>query len=241
MKKISKPRHRPSKEQISRTAEKIQRVIVGTLLRKLRQLDLKAGEFETFFRGLLAESDTALAIVSYSYIDDRLRGLFSEVVNPEIRGGAETLLGPMGPLGTSSSRIQMAAALYWINKTTYLNLHSIRKVRNDFAHKPSSRTFTEKQISSLISSMVPVEEALLQAANLDGKVSLTNRQRFFLRTMLTCQRMIVEVACAPHAIRMGLSPFSALEVEWRRVPEPIREMQRASVRLLYACVNLNGN
>jgi hypothetical protein len=175
-----------------------------------------------------------LAIVGWSYIDDRLRDLFCQAMNPDITRGSESLFEALGPLASSSSRIQMAAALYWLNKPTYLNLHLIRKIRNEFAHKPFCRTFEEKRISSLVTSMAAPEDAALN--RLSGQRPVTGRQRFFLRTMMTCQRMIAEMVSAPHAIRSGLSPFSALSVGWDSLPEGIKDLIRATAKLCFECL-----
>jgi DNA-binding MltR family transcriptional regulator len=215
-----------SEEEVAKVAGQIRGVVLKALIEQLNDVDLKTKEFERFFRGLMDASDTVMAIVSYSYIDDRLRDLFSQAVNPEIRGGSESLFEINGPLAASSARIQMAAALYWLERKTYLNLHSIRKIRNEFAHKPFARNFGDKRIAGLVSAMVPMEHVALKVVNLDEEAPLTDKQRFFLRTMLTCQGMIIEMVTAPQALRMGLSPSSTSEVDWDELPESIKELYR---------------
>ena len=231
----------PSAEsELAQIASRLEGAVVDTLLDKLRTVDLKVEEFEEFFRGLLPQSDTVIAIVGSSYLDDRLRQLFTQAVNSEISGGTKKLLGAFGPLGTFDARIQVGGAMYWLAKDTYLSLHLIRKIRNEFAHKPFARTFDEDRISELVASMTSTKEGILLndlPERLRHHLPLTNRQRFFVRTVLAGSAMITEMCSAPYATRMGLDPVAALRVEWDRAPKAFNELSCSTVKLVYECIS----
>lgn len=46
------------------------------------------------------------------------------------------MLGPHGPLGTASARINLAHSLTWIAKTTAQDLLLLKNLRNESAHEP---------------------------------------------------------------------------------------------------------
>ena len=84
-----------------------------------------------------------------SYIDERMKDLFTGALNGDIRGGHASLFDTMGPLSTFSARIQMAGTFVLIGKRTYLMLNAIRKIRNEFAHNPFVSGFDDPKIGLL--------------------------------------------------------------------------------------------
>ena len=81
------------------------------LLERVAKRTFDAEEFEAFFLGLSDESDRALAVVAFAYIDEKLRELLLQEINPELPGGPDTLFDPFGPLGSASARMKVAAGL----------------------------------------------------------------------------------------------------------------------------------
>jgi hypothetical protein len=88
---------------------------------------------------LLRESDRAAAVLAPAYLDalleDLLRSFFIE------GDSADQLLGLDRPIGTFSSRIDLAHAVGFVTDDTRHDLHLIRKIRNDFAHKVDLHSF----------------------------------------------------------------------------------------------------
>ena len=199
------------------------------LIKKISSANVDTDEFREFYLSLTTESDRALAIVSFSYIDDKLTGLITKAMNPNISGGLETLFSSTGPLGTSSSRIKLAAALNWISNKTYRDLEILRKIRNEFAHNAFTTDFNNKRISGYISSLDSSEGKILEFVGGEHDLPLVNtlmntRIRFHMRSTLTCHAMISELLTAPSAIRLGLPPFVAIHGGYDKLPDPLKQL-----------------
>lgn len=203
-------------------------------LKALGPIDLAAKEFEEFFIGLQSESDRGLAIVAFSYIDDKLRELLIRNLNPEVVGGAERLCDVLGPLGTANARIELAAALYWINRGTYHDVRLLRKIRNEFAHRPFASTFDEQRVANLVQSLTPLEKPMVEKYSKDCKQygEISTRLLYHVRAALTCHRLVSEVATAPTAQRHGLSPLAAFHEGYEKLPDFVRAHALATSGIL---------
>ena len=188
------------------------------------------------FESLLGESDRALSIVSYAYLDSRLRDLFEAALYKDITGGVESLLGPLRPLGTGSARIQVAAALFWISPSTYKDFNVLRKIRNEFAHNPAASSLNQERVAGLLSSLSRSEDAVLQTVEYPLEVPLTPRKVLYIRTVLVGQRLVCEMATAPRAQRLGLHPHTALHQGFDGLPESLKSVARAASRLVLRCL-----
>lgn len=88
-----------------------------------------------FFVSLDEESDRALPVLAFAFIDTEIERLLREAVNQKVHGGVSRLFGPLGPMGAASTRINMAHALHWLSDDTVHDLHLLRRIRNRFAHQ----------------------------------------------------------------------------------------------------------
>jgi DNA-binding MltR family transcriptional regulator len=203
------------------------------LLESISSQPFDTSDFAPFFHGLEVETERGLAIVSFSYIDEKLKQLMRLEMNKEVTGGLDSLFESFGPLSTASARIKIAAAMFWLSRETYSSLELLRKIRNAFAHRPFITGFDDKHVSGLLASLPRTEERLWRAVPevfpANGELPL--RTRFHVRTVLICSRMISELLSTPKAIRMGLPPGAGLERGFDGLPEPLREFTRASTRV----------
>ncbi len=107
-----------------------------------------------YFDVLLAEfgkeSDRAAVILAASVTDELLRTLLSAYLVPVTSSNDEVFDGANAPLGTFSSRIEMAYRLGLISVKFTRDLHLIRKIRNDFAHNIHGCSFNDARIKSRI-------------------------------------------------------------------------------------------
>lgn len=197
-------------------------------------LELYETELSNFFKSLTAESSRALAVVAFSYIDEKLATLMRQHLNAEISGGLDSLFGGFGPLSTASARIKIAASLRWLSPLTYRHLEIIRKIRNEFAHRPFLDTFDESPVRDFLGQFKPVEKFLWDsmAESLLPYEAVSRRQLFHMRAAMTCARMIEEVATSPKAISMGLSPGALHQDGFEAVPQPFKELVRASLNVV---------
>lgn len=87
----------------------------------------------------------SLVIVGVSRLDEQLRELIRVAArHPKV---AEELLGDDRSLGSFSSRIKLAYALGYLDKTRYQQLTALRKIRNFAAHGSRTIKFSEPPIS----------------------------------------------------------------------------------------------
>jgi len=195
---------------------------------------LYESELLDFFTGLITESPRALAIVAFSYIDEKLATLMRLHMNPDISGGLDSLFKSFGPLSTASGRIKLAASLRWLTPSTYRHLELLRKIRNEFAHGAFLNSFDEAPVRDFLGQFEPLEKALWKsmADRLLPYEDVSRRQLYHIRATLTCARMIEEVTCSPRAISMGLSPVALHEDGFSVVPKPFKELMRASLTVV---------
>ena len=224
-----------SEKTINEVAAALEKDQLDRLFTAVSEIDLREESFKEFFSGLRSESDRALAIVTFAYIDERLRDLFEQALNKEVAGGTASLLEGIAPLSSSNARIQLAAALYWLRPDTYHNLRLLRKIRNDFAHDSTANAFSHRRIAGLLTSMHPIENKIIDAVRsiTEFDRELIDRERFFIRCVTTCQAMITEMASAPIASRMGLPPHALYRRDMKELPLPVQALMRsASIAIL---------
>jgi DNA-binding MltR family transcriptional regulator len=99
-------------------------------------------------RGSLSgESDRGCALMAAAFLDGQLEKLLRQTFVASERI-ADDLLGPSKPIGTFSSRIDLAFMLGFLSEQQRRDLHLIRKIRNDFGHNPSPITFDHPPIAN---------------------------------------------------------------------------------------------
>ena len=85
------------------------------------------------------ESNRAVPILAFSYLDENLRQAMVESMQPMSNSRESDLFGPVGPLGSASARISLSEAMGWLTSATAEDLHRLRRIRNHFAHNPEAR------------------------------------------------------------------------------------------------------
>lgn len=113
----------------------------------IKELNPYFDDVMEFRMSLNAETDRGCALMSAAFLDNWLRNLLNSffVEDERITGD---FLSPNGPLGTFSSRIDLAYLLGLISKKAHRDLHLIRKIRNDFGHKAEPLSFETGYIKS---------------------------------------------------------------------------------------------
>ena len=86
-----------------------------------------------------AELDQALDVILTAYIAS---GKFRD----------DLFMGGSPPLGSFSAKINLARALQLIKEHEYVDLHAIRRIRNEFAHVPDA-TFSNSKIANWASQL----------------------------------------------------------------------------------------
>ena len=95
------------------------------------------GEFNEWLTLAQKLSQRAAAVIASAYVDQELEKVLRGFFIADERASNE-LLGRMRPLADFSARIEAAYALGLISESEYRNLNLIRKIRNEFAHRPGT-------------------------------------------------------------------------------------------------------
>ena len=85
-----------------------------------------------------------------SQLDELLRAVFID--DQKVVGA---LLQSERPLGSFSAKIDMAYSLGLLPAEAYRHLHLIRKIRNEFGHRPEPITFNNPEISNRCRELIP--------------------------------------------------------------------------------------
>lgn len=210
----------------------IQQVIKG-----IAHKDFRLKEFREFFVDLGTESDRALAVIAFTYIEARLEELLSDVLNPEIVGKPRKypVFGYGGPLETAAKRINMAGALYWITPQTFSDLHYLRRIRNAFAHQHKLNRFATARIKSYVSELSPIEAKPLEAIGYHEPLDV--RAQFHLRSVFVAGDMLQQLATAPRAIAQGLPPTAAIAGDYDGMAPVIKDIVHTTVETALAVLD----
>lgn len=88
-----------------------------------------------YFKAFTGESDRGKLLLMTAKIDELLYDLLVNFFKvPRKRKEADRLFGPMGPLGSFASRIEMAYRVGLLSEPTANCLDILREIRNDCAH-----------------------------------------------------------------------------------------------------------
>jgi DNA-binding MltR family transcriptional regulator len=110
-------------------------------------VDERLDEVTEFRLSLNPETDRGCALMAAAYLDSELEQLIRKylVDNETVKS---ELFAHSGPLGSFSSRIDMAYLLGLIGPKGRRDLHLIRKVRNEFGHVARPISFDEPALAS---------------------------------------------------------------------------------------------
>ena len=104
-------------------------------------------DFVPFLDDLNKESARGTVLISASYIENQLGEIISAFLLDD-KSSKKLLEGFAAPLGTFSARTNAAKALGLISAEEYLEIETIRKIRNEFAHNHRI-TFSDPRIVAM--------------------------------------------------------------------------------------------
>jgi hypothetical protein len=110
----------------------------------------------------IEQTDRAAALIAVAYLEERLLAAICArlVRNAKAEAG---LFGRSRPISTLSSRIDLGALIGVYGDEMRRRLHTIREIRNEFAHKPQPRDFNFQKIRMLCENIA--FEARIQIDN----------------------------------------------------------------------------
>jgi DNA-binding MltR family transcriptional regulator len=197
-----------------------------------------------FFVSLDEESDRAIPVLAFAFIDGEIERLLREAVNQKVHGGVSQLFGPLGPMGAASTRINMAHALYWLRDDTVHDLHLLRRIRNRFAHQRiddglrDSETISDlsdhRLLPRIVNALYPDAHNLLTEAesDLDLRVFMTMRTHIVGASALTAWSALGELYVAPTSVRTGIDPLALMDAHSPSAPQGIKDQHDLFRRLM---------
>ena len=110
-------------------------------------------EVMSFRTSITDETDRGAVLMSAAYLDDKLRQLIERrlVQDKKILRRAFEF---NGPLGSFSARIDFAYLLGIVPKNAQRDLHTIRAIRNQFAHYAAPLSYEDEKIKPLCQKLV---------------------------------------------------------------------------------------
>jgi hypothetical protein len=94
-------------------------------------------QFMDFILEFSRESDRAAVVLAAAKLDLTLRELLENALLP-CTTRSDDLFDGMGPLNSFSAKIDLAFRLGLIDSGLAHSIHTVRKLRNDFAHEPGT-------------------------------------------------------------------------------------------------------
>jgi len=102
-------------------------------------------------------SERAAVIVGAAYLDELLTELLTSFMVPDTPKKDKEIFSGNGPLSTFSSKINMCWKLGLISDRERNTLHTIRGIRNDFAHKLTGISLSDNSVKQKIKAIeIPV-------------------------------------------------------------------------------------
>lgn len=145
-------------------------------------------EFIEFRRELTKESDRGCALLAAAHLDFMLETLLRKKLIGN-KKHFDLLFGFTGPVGTFSSRILLSYSMGLISPDDLNDIQIIRKIRNDFGHKPTIIGFDDHNIKDQCNNLklnvygkdaTPRQQFLNSVSSLSGQLegSIRKEKRF---------------------------------------------------------------
>lgn len=118
-------------------------------------------DWKGFYEELQSEKPRAAVIIAAAFMDGWLRQLIANFMVDDAKA-VDDLLGAENnsdcPLSSFSARIKASYCLGLISKDEYDDLNTIRKIRNQFAHRMHDLSFDDEKIVTWCNSLqIPKE------------------------------------------------------------------------------------
>jgi DNA-binding MltR family transcriptional regulator len=150
-------------------------------LRKLSRMAPASPEIEKIMDGLATADDMSVAIIASSLVEVELERLIVSRFKISEPGLTSQLFLNRGPLSDLHSKILIAHALGFITSPMAAELHSLKAIRNAFAHARASITFEHEAVSREIATLKMIKAMRDKG---DGDWEPTNLGSYLLVTRI---------------------------------------------------------
>jgi hypothetical protein len=156
-------------------------------VRKLPTEPIDEAPLLAFIEDFKKESDRAAVIIGAAKLDLLLYQILHKALQP-CTASSDELLDGESALGTFHSRIHMVHRLGLIDDHFARALHLVRRLRNAFAHEPSTSTLDSAshrdRVRELVAPLVPFEPFYIFRANFAGTTTASQDFRSALGLMV---------------------------------------------------------
>ncbi len=217
---------------VERVAEALYNHAVIRARQDASKLDFDIADAIPVFRKLVSETDTGIAIVSAAYFDECLSKLFALHIDKSSQNVFRSITDFNGPLGTFSSRIDMAFGFSLISKKSHQRLNSIRKIRNRFAHTPFHFSFNSEIVKILIQAIDINHKRFVDEIRKSKKIRaktkppsrMTMKEIFLVKSALTLSAVASEMIAFPIA-KINRVPVAAILGDYDNLPENLKDIR----------------
>lgn len=124
---------------------------MSNTIEELINSDLEWKRRYELIKKLGAESERGMTVLVGAELDRALELVLHAYLVPG-KARKELFAGNSPPLGTFSAKINLCRALHLISDDEFTSLHTIRKIRNEFAHDPNA-SFASAGIRSWVDTI----------------------------------------------------------------------------------------
>ena len=137
-------------EKIICESQKIIEALKGKVTPEVRARMQEVIDFRTSITG---ETDRGAVLMSAAFLDDKLKGLLQKTMVQDQRISRRAF-DFNGSLGNFSSRIDLAYLLGILPKNAQRDLHTIRAIRNQFAHQAAPLSYDDQKVRPLCDKLI---------------------------------------------------------------------------------------
>jgi len=149
--------------------------------------DFSPDQLEDILDVFQSESDRACAVLGAAYLDYLLAKAIIKAMPRGEEIAQKLLYDPFAPLGTFSSRIEAAYGLGLIYNEIRSDLHTIRDLRNDFAHAVEIHSFEQNDHIRDLTSNLKLGTRFAQRYKEPHRSNLLSPRNVFISTVVELQ------------------------------------------------------
>jgi hypothetical protein len=157
-------------------------------LRELSRRFPTPSEYKTLMDGLHTQTDMAIALIGGAILEAALEKILEKKLPncPPVLGGQ--IFKNRGPLSDFHSKILLAQAMGVISDGLAQRLHSLKTIRNTFAHSKLPVSFDTKEVSEEIESVLIPFATMVHEAVFDKapEQKYSPKQAFLVSIKITC-------------------------------------------------------
>lgn len=196
-------------------------ILLSVAMENAKSICIRFEDVAPFYQGLFEESERAVGILAFAFIESQIYDLFRQQLDPDVQGGIASIIGPHGILDSVGAQIRMLRALRWIRPETEQDLRLLARIRNRFAHAHSSLTFANSKIRGYFDSLTKHEEEF-PGKHKYPDVLLEARHRYLVRSVLTLFHLYSDLTVMPSSLRADLGPTGAFAAGMDKFPTALQ-------------------